>query len=86
MGIDLEGLKDKFEIAKKYDESVILSVAVKDYLKLESILVPPENIDKKLEYIKETYNNDLNHKFAEEIRIVAVNSFNPSLSNRKEER
>ncbi|KXS45407.1 MAG: hypothetical protein AWU54_424 [Candidatus Frackibacter sp. T328-2] len=83
IGIDLEGLESKFEIAKKYNETIILSVKVKDYPKLENIIVPPENIDKKLNYIKSVYDKDLNHKRAEGIEIVAVNSYNREINKGK---
>jgi len=36
----------------------------------EIIVNPPENLDKKLEYYKATYNENLEHKNAKGIRII----------------
>ena len=36
----------------------------------EIIVNPPENLDKKLEYYKTTYNENLEHKNAKGIRII----------------
>lgn len=83
IGIDLEGLESKFEIAKKYNEMIILSVKVKDYPEIENIMVPPENINKKLDYIKSVYDKDLIHKKAEGIEIIAVSSYNPAINKGK---
>jgi len=38
----------------------------------EMITNPPENIEKKIEYYKATYDENCNHKHAKGIRIVAV--------------
>jgi len=36
----------------------------------EIIINPPENLEKKLEYYKATYNENLEHKNAKGIRII----------------
>lgn len=39
----------------------------------EIIVNPPENLDKKLEYYKATYNENLEHKHAKGIKIIGYN-------------
>lgn len=36
----------------------------------EIIINPAENLEKKLEYYKNTYDEDLKHKYAEGVKII----------------
>lgn len=38
----------------------------------EMITNPPENIEKKIEYYKATYDENCNHKHAKGVRVIAV--------------
>ena len=72
MGNKLAYALDIMGDAYEDGRDIKLSVKIKDYPKLETIIVPNENIVKKQEYILETYNGDLNHKYSDGVKIVGV--------------
>ncbi|WP_018250328.1 hypothetical protein [Orenia marismortui] len=66
-----ENLINCFEIAKKENAEMIgVLVEVKENELPELIVNPNTNFDGKLEYYKKTYDDNLNHKFADGIKIV----------------
>lgn len=66
------------ELLERYDNTVnesdaelfFIYVSIKGYPKPETIVNPLENMEKKIEYIKSTYNEDLTHKFSPDVKIV----------------
>jgi hypothetical protein len=60
-----------FEEAKQYDARyVAIKVAMDGFPEEEIIINRAENIDSKLEYYKNTYDEKLNHKYSKGIRIT----------------
>ena len=56
--------------AKNLKVNLGLFIEMSGFEKPEVIVNPPENLDKKLEYYKVTYNENLEHKNAKGIRII----------------
>lgn len=72
MGNKLDYVVSVMGGAYKYGRDIKLSVKIKDYPKLETIIVPNENIPKKQEYILETYSSDLSHKYSDNVKVVGI--------------
>lgn len=68
----LDDLIVLFDSAKELEVKYIgVAVDTEGLEKPEVIITPIENFDKKLEFYKKTYDNDLNHKFSKDkIRII----------------
>ncbi|WP_368900772.1 M23 family metallopeptidase [Oceanobacillus oncorhynchi] len=76
----MEYLEHCFNRAKELDQSLVaVKVEMKGFPSEEIIVNPIINVDSKLEYYKSVYDEDLNHKYAEGIRIVDF-SFGNSMS------
>ncbi|MGM1044737.1 MAG: hypothetical protein ACQEXX_01185 [Bacillota bacterium] len=63
----IEIFEDAKEFGAKY---VAVKIEMDGFEKPEVIINEKENIDTKLIYYKNTYNEDLTHKFSQGIRIV----------------
>jgi hypothetical protein len=69
--INMQDLEKRFANAKQAGARFIaIVVEMKGFPYDEIIANPIGNADKKLEYYKKVYNDDLTHKFSEGIRIV----------------
>ena len=72
--MNLENMRQLEDVIKKAIEkkqSVGLFIEMPGFEYPELITNPPENLEKKLAYYKETYDEDLNHKHAKGISIIA---------------
>ena len=68
---NMDKLEELFGLAKE-DDAKFIAVAIEmdGFPEPEIIVNPIENADLKLEYYKKTYDENLNHKFAEGVRII----------------
>ena len=57
--------------AIKTKQSLDLLIKMPGFESPEMIVNPAENLEKKLEYYKNTYGEDLEHKHAKGIKIIA---------------
>lgn len=66
-----EQLIEIFTIAKNnHFPLVVLRVKMPEHPGLETIINPWKNIDKKIDYIKGAYDDNLNHKNGSGVKIV----------------
>lgn len=56
--------------AIKLDEPLGLFIEMPGFEKPELIINPVENLEKKLKYWKSAYDSDLEHKYAEGVKII----------------
>ena len=72
IGLTMEKLEE--HATKCIENNVELTVLIDmpGFESPEMITNPPENIEKKIEYYKATYDENCNHKHAKGIRIVAI--------------
>lgn len=63
-------LEEVFNRSIKNNNGLGVLIDMPGYEFPELIINPPENLEKKLAYYKATYDENLNHKHAEGIRIV----------------
>lgn len=67
----MDALVKTFEEAKQYPGFyVAIKVSMDGFPEDEVIINRYENIDSKLEYYRNTYDQDLNHKYAKGIKIT----------------
>ncbi len=67
----MKDLVNCFEIAKEKEVNYVGTLVQMDGFPENEIIVNNyKNIDSKLKYYKATYDDNLNHKFAEGIRII----------------
>lgn len=67
-----EHLKNCFEGAKRADANIVgLLIEMPNFEAPELIINPKENFDKKLEYLLNTYDEYLEHKYSKGVRIIA---------------
>ncbi|MDF2537419.1 MAG: hypothetical protein K0S76_440 [Herbinix sp.] len=57
--------------AIKNNQSLMLFIEMPGFECPEIIINPPENLVKKLEYYKNTYDDELEHKHSKGIKIIA---------------
>lgn len=70
---ELEKISDLEFIIKqaiKSKTNVGIFIEIPGFVSPEIIINPPENLEKKLDYYKNTYDENLNHKHAEGIKIT----------------
>lgn len=67
----MKHLEDIVDKAIKLDESLGLVIEMSGFPKPELIVNPVDNLEKKLEYWKNTYDENLEHKHAKGIKIIA---------------
>lgn len=72
MDINKDDLLKLMEYNFGRQKKVELDIDIKDYPDVETIKVPFRNIPKKKEYIDKTYNEDLEHKNAEDVKIIGI--------------
>jgi hypothetical protein len=68
-----------FEYAKSHiteADYIALLIEMPEFEKPELIVDPKENYDKKLEYLQDAYDENLNHKHSKGVRIIAFASGN----------
>lgn len=70
MSLTIDNLEKCFNKAKDFDFLVGVLIEMEGFQKPEVIINLPENIESKLEYYKNTYDENLNHKYAKGIKIV----------------
>lgn len=71
--LHMEYLINCYKRAKETDAKYIAVVlSMEGYEGYEYIINPKENFDTKLAYYQSTYDNELKHKFANDIRIVDI--------------
>ena len=71
--MEMETMKDlefAVEMAMKQNKSLSLLITLPGLDSPEMITNPVENLEKKIEYYKVTYGENLEHKHAEGIKIV----------------
>jgi hypothetical protein len=79
--MDLSDLIERFDIAKNEGWKYIgVEIQMAGFLKPEVIINPIENYEKKLEYYKKAYNNDLTLRAFNGIKIIGV-TFGDSYNN-----
>lgn len=67
-----ENLKNCFEGAKKENANIVgLLIEMPNFEMPELIINPKENFDKKLEYLLNTYDEYLEHKYSKGVKIIA---------------
>jgi hypothetical protein len=57
--------------AIKSNQNLMLFIEMPEFPSPEMIINPVENLEKKLEYYKNTYDDNLEHKHAKGIKIIA---------------
>jgi uncharacterized protein involved in tolerance to divalent cations len=70
---ELEKISDLefiIKTAMKTKQSVGVFIEMPGFESPEIIINPVENLEKKLEYYKNTYDENLKHKYAEGIKII----------------
>lgn len=83
--LTMEYLENCFKRAKELNQKyVAIQVYMNGFPRCEIIVNQVENVDTKLEYYKKTYDEELNHKFAEGIKIVGF-SFGNSFTDIEED-
>lgn len=76
--MNLETIEDLEKVIKRAikDRSAVgLLIEMPGFEEPEMITNPVVNLDKKLEYYKDTYNRELEHKYSKGIRIVGYTLF-----------
>ena len=69
--LTLENLKRTFERAKRLKQKyVFIVVRMKGFKKDEVIINAIENVDEKLNYYMQAYDEELNHKYSNSISII----------------
>lgn len=66
----MSGLEFVVKTAIKTNQSLGVIIEMSGFPSPEMIVNPVDNLEKKLEYYKATYNENLNHKNAEGIKII----------------
>ena len=72
VGLTMEALEEHAKKCIEKDEALTVVIEMPGFELPELITNPPENIEKKIEYYKATYDESCNHKHAKGIRIIAV--------------
>lgn len=72
IGLTMKSLESHAEECIKRDIELSVLIDMPGFESPEMITNPPENIEKKIEYYKATYDENCNHKHAKGIRIVAI--------------
>jgi hypothetical protein len=72
VGLTMQVLEKHAQECLENDEPLTVMIEMPGFELPESITNPPENIKKKIEYYKATYDENCNHKYAKGIRIIAV--------------
>lgn len=72
IGLTMKALEEHAEYCSQKDIELSVLIDMPGFESPEMITNPPENIEKKIEYYKATYDENCNHKHAKGIRIVAV--------------
>jgi len=72
MGIDKNELLKLMKSNWEKNKGVKLDLDIKDYPAVETIVVPYANIPKKKNYIAKTYDNNLNHRYSDDVRIIGI--------------
>lgn len=81
----MNSLERCFNTAKELGQKfVAIRVEMDGFPKAEIIVNPIENVDSKLEYYKNAYNEDLTHKHANGIKITSF-SFGKTMSEIQED-
>lgn len=70
--LTMEALEQHAEKCLENDTDLAVLIDMPGFELPEMITNPPENIKKKIEYYKATYDENCNHKHAKGIRIIAV--------------
>ena len=66
----MEELENIINTAISFDTDLSLFIKLPDLAEPEVITNPSVNLEQKLKYYKETYNDDLEHKYADGVRIL----------------
>lgn len=67
----MQEMTEIFEDAKEFGAQYIaVKIEMDGFEKPEVIINEKENLDTKLEYYKDTYNEDLTHKYSKGIKII----------------
>jgi hypothetical protein len=72
IGLTIDELEKHAKKCLENDEPLTVLIEMPGFEAPEAITNPPENIEKKIEYYKATYDENCNHKYAKGIRIVSV--------------
>lgn len=67
---NIEELANAIGGAAKANTDIGIVIEMPAFKSPEIIFNPPENLQKKLEYYENTYDENLNHKHAEGIKII----------------
>lgn len=66
----MNDLEEAIQIAINVNEDIGIFIEMPGFEYPEVIYNPPENLRKKLEYYKQTYDENLEHKYAKGIKIT----------------
>lgn len=70
--MNIKDLQKKFEIAKDIGEDILIELTVPNSETSEFIVVQNDNLDTKLNYYLESYNENLELKRFTEIKIIGI--------------
>ena len=71
--LNKENLKKCFAIAKEENVNYVgLLIEMPNFEMPELIINPKENFDKKLEYLLNTYDDNLEHKYSKSVKIIGL--------------
>lgn len=73
--MNIKDLQKKFEIAKDIGEDILIELTVPNSETSEYIVVQNDNLDVKLNYYLENYNENLELKRFTEIKILSIEVF-----------
>lgn len=70
--LTMKSLEEHAEKCLQENKDLTVLIEMPGFPEPEFITNPPQNVKKKMEYYKATYDENCNHKHAKGIRIVAV--------------
>lgn len=83
--LNMNHLENNFNYAIEYGEKfVAVKIEMKGFAEAEIIVNPIENAKDKIDYYKKTYDDELNHKYAEGIKIIGF-TFGDNMSEIEED-
>lgn len=71
----LNALLDALEENRDNDIYTYIELTLNGYPESEFIIIHPENVDMKINYYSETYNDDGTHKYNNTVKIIDFGQF-----------
>lgn len=73
--INMTNLEEMFnKVIEEAEAGIALLIEMPDFEEPEVIINPPVNLVKKLEYIKKTYDENLEHKYSKGVKIIGCST------------